>query len=266
MINFKKTNQLIEITLTYFLFDENIKNWSHHLFIIQSLMNTSIFAIIEKFSKKTIYEFIFVNSLNIITDFISFDSTQARKDVNNIAVWSQTCIKRQFDHKYLSIIMKVNDYVLLHLHKDYFISFAKISKRKLNQQYADSFRILKKIENLSYCLNFLAHWKVYFVVSITQLQSISNFVADSYKKSCIEKLKIIYIKKNKNNIKFSEVNCLISKKIISREIEYLLRWKEYKLKHNEWRSISKLQNAKNLIHDYEIVINNVIVLSKLGWP
>jgi hypothetical protein len=40
----------------------------------------------------------------------------------------------------------------------------------------------------------------------------------------------------------------------------LLRWKDYDSEHDVWRSISELQNAKDLIQNYAIVMINVINL------
>jgi hypothetical protein len=169
-------------------------------------------------------------------------------------------MKRHYNRKHQSLNMKVNDYALFRLHKDYSLSSINILRKKLSQQYADFFKVLKKVENLAYRLKFSDNWRIHSMIFVTHLESMSDFVSDLYKRSRSKKSEIIYMKKNNNNVKSFEVKRLINRRIISRRIEYLLRWKDYDSEHDVWRSVSKLQNAKEFIQKYEIVIINVINL------
>jgi hypothetical protein len=66
-------------------------------------------------------------------------------------------MKQNYDRKHHSIHLKIDDYALLRLHKDYFIFSFNILSKKLSQQYANFFRIIEKIDNLVYRLNFSNH-------------------------------------------------------------------------------------------------------------
>jgi hypothetical protein len=70
-------------------------------------------------------------------------------------------MKHIYNRKHQSLNLKIDDHVLLRLHKKYFFLSTKILDRKLSQQYIESFRILKKIEDLSYRLNLFQHWKIH---------------------------------------------------------------------------------------------------------
>jgi hypothetical protein len=94
-------------------------------------------------------------------------------------------------------------------------------KKKLSQQYADSFKILKKIENLAYRLKFSDNWRIHLIIFVIQLESMSNLVSDFYKRYRSKKSKSIYMKKDNDNVKSFVVERLINKRIISKKIEYL---------------------------------------------
>jgi hypothetical protein len=66
-------------------------------------------------------------------------------------------MKRHYDRKHQSLHMKIEDHVLLRLHKDYHISSTKVLEKKLEQQYADSFKITEKVENFAYRVNLSTH-------------------------------------------------------------------------------------------------------------
>jgi hypothetical protein len=49
--------------------------------------------------------------------------------------------------------------------------------------------------------------------------------------------------------------------IVWREIEYLIKWKDYNSKYDVWKNLSKLKNIMNLIQKYENSIRHMIDLS-----
>ena len=62
-------------------------------------------------------------------------------------------------------------------------------------------------------------------------------------------------------VKFYEIDFLINKREIARrELEYLIRWKEFDSAYNEWRNISKFEDVITLIKDYELIMQNIIFL------
>lgn len=64
---------------------------------------------------------------------------RTRMIVTNFIAFAQMIVKIHYDNKHHSLFLKVDDYALLRLHRDYNISFTKRIDLKLSQQYVDSF-------------------------------------------------------------------------------------------------------------------------------
>ena len=133
-----------------------------------------------------------------------------------------------FHHRFISF--NKEDEIFLKLHHEY--ALFKISNLKFVNQRADPFKILKKIDNLTYKIDVFAYWRIYLVISITQFESAfknENFyrrtVRFNYSSTIIE-----------FNEKWHEH---IMKKLINKRqryyekgksiIEYLIRWFEWRL-------------------------------------
>jgi hypothetical protein len=170
-------------------------------------------------------------------------------------------MKINYDRKHILINMKVEDFVLLRCHKNYNIFVTKILKKKLSQQYVDSFKMLEKIENLIYCMKIWQHWLIHSVVSITQHESMSNLITDSFSWSRSIESKSIHMKNDTKKIKFFEIKRLIDKKSTTRrEIKCLVRWKDWESQYDEWKNVFKLQNVKKFIDEYDHNMNSFITL------
>lgn len=94
------------------------------------------------------------------------------------------------------MFFKINDLIKLRLHRDYELS--KIFN-KLKQQFAKSFKIIKRIERLTYRLKLLFKMKIYNVISITQLKPITNFISNLYERRLLSPP--LNILNNENEIK-----------------------------------------------------------------
>ena len=157
--------------------------------------------------------------------------------------------------------MKFNDYILIRLHREYDISSTIVLKLKYNQQYVDFFKILEKIEHLIYRLNLLTHWRIHLVLSIAQLEFSSSFDVDFFRRKRSNHFDSIFVEKNIDKVKSFEIERFINKRQIKRrKFEYLIRWREYESKFNNWRNLSKLDNVANLIRNYENVMKTIIIL------
>ena len=69
-----------------------------------------------------------------------------------------------YDNKHIRIDLKKNSYVYLRFHHDYIIS--NIINKKLFNQRVESFKILKKIENLTYHLKLSSVMKIHLVMFV----------------------------------------------------------------------------------------------------
>ena len=157
----KRINQIFEIALKYHIQTfENVRNWFTIINIMQRIFNNSSINI-EKSSNEICYEFTSLRSTNLILQFDSRIKTLSIKHIveNNIT-HSQMLVKQIYDDKHKFIEFHVNEWTLLRLHKDYNISFTTILRKKLFQQYANSFKILKRVKNLTYKIDISSHWRI----------------------------------------------------------------------------------------------------------
>ena len=67
------------------------------------------------------------------------------------------------------MFLKVGDMAFIRLYKGYSLLYAKVSK-KLSQQYAGPFKVIKRVGRLAYRLEIPEHWSVHNVFSIAHLK------------------------------------------------------------------------------------------------
>ena len=172
-------------------------------------------------------------------------------------------VKYYYDKNHASIFMKVDEWAFLRLHKNYKISITVRLNKKYAQQYVDSFQIIERIERLVYRFDISNNWRVHNVFIVAQLKFCSSFDNDSYRRSRSIESNSMSIEKDIDQIKSWKLNRLIDKRRSAREIEYLIRWKNWNSQHDVWKSLSKFDNAMNLIKQYEVdLIDKVFSINR----
>ena len=277
---------MIEIILRFHLIKMiNSIDWSKVFSKMQRHFNNFHSIIIEKTFNKIFYDFIFIQFLNVlrqsfVIDFVdelkklsivdnhksladaSFSTvTRTRFKIADVIAFAQMINKHYYNRKHQFLFMKVDEYVLIRLHRDYDISFIEILDSKLNQQYIDSFKILENVDNLIYRLKLSKHWRIYFVFSVIQLKSTSSFSKNFFHKSRSNHSNSIYVENDIKLIKSWKVERLINKREIKRrESEYLIRWKNYESQYDEWRNLFELRNTQKLVQNYEKILRFTLFL------
>ena len=261
----KRINQTLEIAFRFLINTLKHSNrWFEILSRFQRDFNNAIINI-DKFLNEIVYDFTSIQILNLsflqfLTDDLSLKKRRLiiRHEIVDVIVFEQMNAKFHYDRKHQSLYMKSNDYVLIQFHKKYNI-FSIISK-KIDQQYVDSFLIIEKIDNLIYRLILSNNWRINFVFNVIQLKICSTSDDDFYHKSKSNHSNSVYVEKNTFIVKFFEIERFINKrKIVKRESEYLMRWKNYDSEHDVWRNFSKLNNVMNLIWKYENVMSKAVI-------
>jgi hypothetical protein len=259
----ERTNQTVEIALRYHLASiQDIKEWSKVLSVIQAHIN-NIKTSLGKISNEIVYGFFSMQPWDFLKEPTTTDDyTRFRKQVSDIMAWTQMAMKHIYDRKHRSLDMKPEDYVLLRLHKGYNIPATKTLGKKLSDQYAGPFKILEKIGNLAYRLNLSNHWKIHSVIFVAQLESTSDPSTDSHSRPRSNEPGPVEMEGDIDKVKSFEIEKLIHKRITARRgIEYLVRWKGWGPQYDEWRNIPELQNALELINEYEKSMENTTALS-----
>ena len=270
---FERTNQMIEIALRFYLITMNNSiDWSKILFRLQRHFNNSHSVITRKTLNETSYEFTSLQSLNMLRQFATSDLTddlkesfvidnrksfaeisfnvvtRARFEVTDVIAFAQMTSKYYYDRKHQLLFMKTDDYALIRLHHDYNISTIEVLDKKLSQQYVDSFKILEKIDNLTYRLKLSNHWRIHSVLFVTQLKSVSSSMKNFFNRSRLNQSDSVFVEKDTNQVKSWEIEKLINKRQIKRrDDEYLVRWKDWDSQYDEWRNLSEFDDAQNLV-------------------
>ena len=261
----KRTNQIVEITLRYHIQILNdCKNWSTIVEIMQRTINNDISST-DKSSNEICYEFTSINSSNLLKtcNATMKSSSSTKLEIIDSIAMTQISSKKLYDQKHQSLILKVENWVLLRFHKNYQIFSSVTLSFKLSQQYVSSFEILEKIENLAYRLKISEHWKIWPVISITQLESSSTSYDDSFNRTRASPSLVIMKEEFSNDrIRSYEIEKVLTKRINRRKsAEYLIRWFDYDSEKDTWRNLSKLQNVMNLIRDFEAQISFEVISS-----
>jgi hypothetical protein len=158
--------------------------------------------------------------------------------------------KTHYDRRHSSLFLKIDEWVMLRLHHDYSISESKNMTKKIFAQYVESFKVIQRIKRLAYRLVISEDWKIHSIFSIAQLESTFDSAQDFYNR--FKSNHSSFVIDNQNQY---EIERLLNKRTIRRETEYftkyLVRWQDYKFEYDRWYNVKDLQNAKNLINDYE---------------
>ena len=271
----KRINQTTKITLRFLMITMNdFIQWSKMLSKIQRYINNVNSITIDKISNEIFYDFTSIQAFDLwkffsnklvdnetSSKFNFFIVVRVRVKIVDFIVFAQMKIKRYYDEKHTSIYMRKNDYVFIKFHHDYDISFTIVFENKYNQQYVKSFRILKRIDKLTYRFDLFNHWRIHSILFIAQLKSCFDSTTNFFNRLRSNYSNFVFVKKNIERVKSYEIEKLINKRQTKRrESKYLMRWRDYESKHDDWKNLSKLKNAQRLVQKYENVHRKTIIL------
>lgn len=249
----ERINQSMKIVLRYYiqqLFDVSL--WVFSLWTFQAVVNNIKSARTDKISNELLYEIISNRSLNLMKFSTKIDHfhDHLRKKTQNVINWAQMMNKVYYDRRHTPLFLKIDEWALLRLHHDYFVSSFKNMTKKVFAQYVDSFKVLKRINRLIYRLNISSNWIIHFVFIVAQLELASSSQSDSF-----EKFRSSHSSSVKDTQDEYEVERLLNKRIIRKKkkyvTKYLIRWKDYESEFDTWYNLKNLDDVKNLVSDYE---------------
>ena len=259
-------NQIVEIVLRYALIVNLDLDWMTFLSILRTRLNNFFSASIDLSFNEIIMRFKIRDSFALLKHDESSKNWLKRKTINVIEtkiviIWVNLTIKIIYDKHHKSLKLKIDDQVFLRLHKEYFLSFVKFSK--LSIQRIESFKILEKKDDLTYKLDILKNWKIYFVIFIAHLESIFNDDDFYDRERSSHSESIVEFNKNWHDY---EVESLLKHRIKRYDrdksmFEYLVKWKDYEAKFDKWYDEDLLKEVMNLVNEYktkhDISMNNV---------
>ena len=207
---FERTNQTVKITIRYFIIEHSDIDYVLALSSIQAQLNNSLNTVIDLVSNEMIYDFKIRDALFNITKIntvnaqdLSIQPLKYQQKTIDAIVFATTKVKIYYDVKHTSIFFKKDEYAYLRFNKEY-----KLSKRfnsKFSQQRCEFFKILQRVERLTYKLNLSSTWHVHSVIFIAQLKSV--FVDfDSYQRLRFHHSDFVEMKRNTNEYRFYEID------------------------------------------------------------
>ena len=261
----KRINQTIEIALRFFISVlNNFANWIEIIFDISQNINNSVVIVIDKTFNEISYEFTLTQIFDLLKSFEESSlslSQMTQLKAADALIFAQMNFKFYYDRKHQSTNLVVDDWTQIRLHKNYDIFLIAMLDNKLNQQYIALFRVTKKIDRLAYRLNIFKKWIIHSIFSIAQLKSCFDSTKDFFRRHRFTQSNSVFVEKNIDLIKFFELKRIINKRmIVRREVEYLIKWKDYDSEYDVWRNLSKLSDIMNLIQKYENSIRHMIDL------
>ena len=149
-----------------------------------------------------------------------------RESAEKIMIFANVMHKRRYDETHTDIQFKIDDYAFFKLHVDYIIF--DLSNHKFSQQRVDSFKIIDRIDTLTYRFELSSVMQIHFVIFITQLKFASSSNNDSYQRSRSNNSSSI-ITENDDFDDFTqtfnyEIERLLNRRIISTDkINYLIK-------------------------------------------
>jgi hypothetical protein len=181
----ERTNQTLKIALRYYIQElRDFTLWITALWKFQSIFNNTRSIAIEKTSNELLYEITSNLSLNISSSKrASGNHIQLRKKAENFINWAQMINKLHYDRRHSSLFLKVEEWALLRLNHEYLISEFKNMIKKMSTQYVRSFKVIQRIERLTYRLAISEDWKIHSIFSIAQLESAFDSTQDFYNRS-----------------------------------------------------------------------------------
>ena len=260
---FERNNQTIEIVIRFLYANNSDVDVIVVLSSIQTQLNNSLNASTKLCLNEIIYEFKIRKFLSALNNNIFDISSEAlselrllyRKKVSDAIFFANSFMKIYYDFRHVSLLFKSNDKTYLRLHKRYNLS--NDYSKKLFAQKCDSFTVKKRVEKLAYELKLSSTWRVHSVISVTQLKSVT-FSSDLYNRSRSNYFDSVHGNEDIKNNKSYEIERILNKRIRKFErinvTQYLIRWKEYDSKYNEWKSISMLSNSLQFVKKYETEI------------
>ena len=220
--------------------------------------NNAINVTIDFAFNELIYDFRINDTLSMLKDlsvenYFKFRQIK-RESAKKIMIFANVMHKRRYDQTHINIQLKIESYVFLELYFDYIIS--DLSNHKLSQQRVDSFKIIEKIDTLTYRFELPSVMQIHFVIFIAQLKFASSSNNDLYQRSKSNNSSSITTKNDDSNdftqTSNYEIERLLNRRVIStNRINYLIKWKNYDSKHNVWYSFHVLDSSRNFVDNYD---------------
>lgn len=145
----------------------NLVYWPQIFPYIQTIINNISFLIIKKTLNKITYSFAFWASLTLFLVLAISNTLAMQVDTSKAILFALFNQKLAYNYMHQLFFMKLSEWAILQLYKDYFILSTAGVIKKLIQQYNGLFLILEKVGYLAYKFAIFTNCRIYPVFFIT---------------------------------------------------------------------------------------------------
>ena len=260
----ERTNQTIEIALRFHISCVPDDPWDKFSVHLRGSLNNSTNTSTGKAPNEIVYG-TKLNDGSDVTDVLAKDQTDVvndraryRQEASDALAFAAVDAKFRYDSKHKALVMEKGDKAFVKLHRGY--RLPGLENAKLSNQRAGPFTILERVGNLAYRLDLPAIWKVHPVISVAMLEPAPKG-EDPYRRPREEGQAPVFDHEEPAIKDRYEIQRLADRRTSrppgrgSKDkedvIEYLVKWKGWGKAHNVWYKVEDLENAKDLIHDYD---------------
>jgi hypothetical protein len=259
------------VALRYFV-NETQDDWASKHKVIEALLKNTKSSTTAKTPNALIYEkrvqLELTTTLSEVTaeaDTVAEQCQQNREEALRAIAFAQKAIKHHCDKSHQLPDFK-EGWAFLRLGNGY--SVLGIPKAKIGPQRIRPFQILETLsKGRAYRLEFPPHFQVHDVISVTHLEPSPCPRVDPYARMRpATDLAPVYA--HDNGDEEWELYALVGKRVTSTGSEwrtqYLARWKEHGPEWDRWYDEAELENAEDLVMDYEKTLSGKEEAEKLA--
>lgn len=255
----ERKNQTVEIGLRYHAFNKPGEEWTRIIIPFQATLNNAYSTAIGTSPNELVYGFRPHNTLTLLSPNVhdhpeppSVIRDLLRQDAESAIAFAATVAKERYDAKHTPLTLDIGDQVFLRLHKGY--RLPGNPSRKLSQQRAGPFKVLRRVGKLAYEIELPPRWKIHPVISVAQLSPAPQ-QEDPFHRPRPGNPEIVEEEGDTEEWKSYEVERVIDQRMTrygrKNNLEYLVKFKDMGNEHNDWYPIELLGNAMEMVEEYE---------------
>jgi hypothetical protein len=244
----ERQNQNLEHFLRVFCFEKQTK-WVKYLFLTEFVYQNSVQFIIECNFFFCMYDYNSEIRYESKDDIIMSEVFVVTKRVRDLIEYRQKLIERwqkaanvqvkYYNRKHITLTFKTKNLIMLSIKN----IKLKNSSQKFSHKFIESFRIVETMNKQAYRLILFFFYRIHDVFHVFYLKSYKrrdddNIISEYFSFELLDDDEV------------SEVEKILQKKISKRIIYYLIKWKNWSKKYNEWVT-KKDMNALDLLQKFD---------------
>jgi hypothetical protein len=243
----ERTNQTAEIAFRHMMAClDRVELWPLLLPRLQAALNNAVNSTGSS-AVKLMYGITIGTAISIPNSLETQDFS-VRTDAQEAIAYAAASSKRIYDRHHLPKFFEPGDKVLIRLHRGYEIPLRVAPK--FGQQFVGPRIVIERVGRLAYRLDIPDHWRVHPVFSIAHLEKYPG-ESDPFDRPLPAEPGPLRVQGEEE----WEIERILHKRILKRRrkeiIQYLVRWKGWPPEYDQWYDIAKLENAMDLVHEYE---------------